>query len=253
MAARSNFTVELDLAATHLITLMHFHLTSGGGIAPHSRRLKHILSFPIFLGGGAAFVKPVKGHPEVSYCTLRTLKISVFIYCIYPTTLMHLHVTFGGQIARHSRCLRCICWKSKVSSNKRASKETAGGDGSKNKKQNQSTLFSDGDEVLRGLKRHTRESVSSFLAKVLYSGRVPFGQEDYLFQYSVFSVNKNHKTLVNQYDNRCISSASDAFHLKVLESRAGCSFWVEARGSWEWKSRQGGRQCKRCRGGYIFN
>ena len=49
-------------------------------------------------------------------------------------------------------------------------------------------------------------------AKVLYSGgQVSFGQEDYLFQYSVRSVNKNHKTLVIQNDERCISNDSDAF------------------------------------------
>jgi hypothetical protein len=46
-----------------------------------------------FAGRGAAFVKPGEGRPEVSCCPLKTLKISVFIYCIHLTTLMHLHVT----------------------------------------------------------------------------------------------------------------------------------------------------------------
>jgi hypothetical protein len=40
-----------------------------------------------------------------------------------------------------------------MSSNKRASKETYGSDRSKKKKQHQSALFSDGDEVLWGLNK----------------------------------------------------------------------------------------------------
>jgi hypothetical protein len=72
-------------------------------------------------------------------------------------------------------------------------------------------LFSDGDEVLRGLNKAVKGKRLLVPAKVLYSGRVPFGQEDYLFQYSVLSVDKDHKTLVIQYDERCISNASDAF------------------------------------------
>ena len=97
--------------------------------------------------------------------------------------------------------------------NKRASKETSGCVGSKKKKQlQQSTLFSDGDEVLKGLNKAHIGKRLLIPAKVLYSsGRVPFGQEDYLFQYSVRSVNKDHKTLVIQYDEQCISTDSDAF------------------------------------------
>jgi hypothetical protein len=97
-----------------------------------------------------------------------------------------------------------------MSSNKWASKQTAGSDGSKKKKQHQSTLFADGDgdEVLNKARKGKCLLIPS---KVLCSGRAPFGQEDYLFQYSVFSVNKDHKTLVIQYDERCITSASDAF------------------------------------------
>jgi hypothetical protein len=98
-----------------------------------------------------------------------------------------------------------------MSSNKRASKETSGSGGSKKKKHHQSILFSDGDEVLRGLTKAQKGKHLLVPAKVLYSGRVPFGEEDYLFQYSVLSVNKDHKTLVIQYDERSISNASDAF------------------------------------------
>ncbi len=72
-------------------------------------------------------------------------------------------------------------------------------------------MFSDGDEVLRGLNKAHKVKRLLVPAKVLYSGRVPFGQEKYLFQYSVLSVNKDHKTIVIQYDERCISNASDAF------------------------------------------
>jgi hypothetical protein len=98
-----------------------------------------------------------------------------------------------------------------MSSNKRASKETAGSEGSKKKKQHQSTLFSDGDDILGGLNKAHKGKCLLIPAKVLYSARVPFGQEDYLFQFSVLSVNKDHKTLVIQYDERCICSASNAF------------------------------------------
>jgi hypothetical protein len=98
-----------------------------------------------------------------------------------------------------------------MSSNKRASKETAGSGGSNKKKQHQFTLFSDRDEVLRGLNKAHRGKHLLIPAKVLYFDRVPFGQEDYLFQYSVLSVNNDHKRLVIQYDERCISNTSDAF------------------------------------------
>ncbi len=91
----------------HLISSMHLHnVTSGGRIAPYSHRLKRIWSFPILLGGGAAFVKPRKGRPELSYCHLRMIKISVFIHCIHLTTFMHLHVMSGGWIAPHSHRLK---------------------------------------------------------------------------------------------------------------------------------------------------
>ena len=66
-----------------------------------------------------------------------------------------------------------------MSNNKRASKETAGSVGSNNKKQlQQSTLFSDGDEVLEGLNKAHIGTQRLIPAKVLYSGgQVPFGQE----------------------------------------------------------------------------
>lgn len=101
----------------------------------------------------------------------------------------------------------------KMSHNKRASNEEALTATSKKKKQlQQSTLFSDGDEVLKGLNKAHIGKRLLIPAKVLYSGcRVPFGQEDYLFQYSVVSVNKDHKSLVIQYDERCISTDSDVF------------------------------------------
>ncbi len=92
----------------HLTTLMRLHVMSGGRIAPHSRRLNCTWSFLILLGGRAAFVKPEKGRPEISYCPLRVGKISEFIYCIHLIMLMHFHVTPGGRIAPHSRQLRCM-------------------------------------------------------------------------------------------------------------------------------------------------
>ncbi len=64
---------------------------------------------------------------------------------------------------------------------------------------------------LRRSIRHTRGKRLLIPAKVLYSGRVPFGQEDHLFQYSVLSVNSDHKSLVTSYDERCISNCSDVF------------------------------------------
>ncbi len=56
----------------HLTMLMHLHVTSGVRNA----------SYSCFSGRGPAFVKPEKGPPEVSWCPLKMLKISVFIHCI---------------------------------------------------------------------------------------------------------------------------------------------------------------------------
>ncbi len=98
-----------------------------------------------------------------------------------------------------------------VSSNKRASKHAVGGKGSKKKKQLQSTLFSEGDEILKGHNKAHKGKRLLIPAKVWYSGRAPFGQEDQLFHYFVLSVNSDHKPLVISYDERCISNGSDVF------------------------------------------
>jgi hypothetical protein len=90
----------------------------------------------------------------------------------------------------------CCSSFSKMFSKKRASKHAVGSKGSNKKKQLQSTLFSDADEILNGLNKTHKGKRLLIPAKVLYSGRVPFGQEDHLFQYSVLSVNSDHKSLV---------------------------------------------------------
>ncbi len=75
----------------HLPMLMYSHWSSGGRITSYSHRIKRIISFPTFLGGGAAFVKPGKRHPEVSSGLLRMVKISWFIQCIHlPTGPNHI-------------------------------------------------------------------------------------------------------------------------------------------------------------------
>ncbi len=61
-----------------------------------------------FAGRGAAFVKPGKGHSEVSCCPLRMLKISVFVHCIYLTMLVHLYVMSGVWNASYSHRLKRI-------------------------------------------------------------------------------------------------------------------------------------------------
>ncbi len=53
-----------------------FSLDAWGQIMSYTHCLKLILSFPTFLGGGAAFVKPGKGRPKVSSGPLRMIKIS---------------------------------------------------------------------------------------------------------------------------------------------------------------------------------
>ena len=57
---------------------------------------------------GAALVKPAKWRPEFSSCHLMTSKSSMFIPCIYLTTLMHFDWTSGVRIASYShRSLKC--------------------------------------------------------------------------------------------------------------------------------------------------
>ncbi len=72
-------------------------------------------------------------------------------------------------------------------------------------------FFSDGAEILKELNKAHKGKPLLIPAKVLYSGRVFFGQEDHLFQYSVLSVNTDHKSLVISYDERCISNGTDVF------------------------------------------
>ncbi len=96
----------------HLPTLMYSHCTSGGQITSYSHCIKRIWSFPTFLGGWAAFVKPGKGRPKVSSGPLRTVKISWFIQCIHLPTLMYSHWSSGGRITSYSHRIKRI-WLSK--------------------------------------------------------------------------------------------------------------------------------------------
>ena len=122
---------------------------------------------------------------------------------------MHSHWTSGVQIISYSHRLK---HKKNVHQQQESLNRNCWVWWIKKKTQlQQSTLFSDGDEVPRGLNKTHKGKHLLIPAKVLYSGQVPFGQEDYLFQYSVRSVNKEHKTLAIQYDERCISNYSDAF------------------------------------------
>jgi hypothetical protein len=93
----------------YLTTLTHFDWTSGVRIASYSRRFKCIRSNRIFEGGGAALFHPEKRRPEVSSCCLMTGKSSMFIACIYLTTLTHFDWTSGVRIASYSlrRSLKC--------------------------------------------------------------------------------------------------------------------------------------------------
>ena len=133
------------------------------------------------------------------------------MYSSVNVDVLSLVVWGPNHILQPSHQAHLIIKESNMTSNNRASKETSGSEGSKKKKQYQSTLFLDGEKVLRGLNKALRGKHLLIPAEVLYSARVPFGQEDNLFQYSVLSVNKDHKTLVIQYDERCITRASDAF------------------------------------------
>ncbi len=74
----------------------------------YSGPLKCIRSNRIFEGGGAALFHPEKWRPEVSSCRLMTGKSSMFIPCIYLTTLTHFDWTSGVRIASYSRRLKCI-------------------------------------------------------------------------------------------------------------------------------------------------
>ena len=78
-----------------LTTLTYFDWTSGVRIASYSRRFKCIRSYRIFQGGGDALVQPAKWRPDVSSCPLMTIKSSIFIPCIYLTTLTHFDWTSG--------------------------------------------------------------------------------------------------------------------------------------------------------------
>jgi hypothetical protein len=103
------------------------------------------------------------------------------MYSSAKVDVLSLVVWGPNHILLPSHQAHLIIKESNMSSNKRASKETAGSEGSKNKKQHQSTLFLDGDEILRGLNKAHKGKHLLTPAKVLYSARVPFGQEDYLF------------------------------------------------------------------------
>ena len=58
--------------------------------------------------GAGALVQPAKWRPEVSSCRLMTAKSSIFIPCIYLTTLTHFDWTSGVRIASYSRRFKCI-------------------------------------------------------------------------------------------------------------------------------------------------
>jgi hypothetical protein len=89
---------SIFIPCIYLTTLTHFDWTSGVRIASYSCRFKCIRSNWIFEGGGAALFYPAKWRPEVSSCRLMTTKSSIFIPCIYLTTLTHFDWTSGVRI-----------------------------------------------------------------------------------------------------------------------------------------------------------
>jgi hypothetical protein len=141
------------------------------------------LTISHFSGRGSCIFQTWKGSPRGEFWSSEDGQY-IMIHPIYLSAnvdVFSLVVWWPNHVLQPSHQAHLIIKESNMSSNKRVWKETAGSEGSKKKKEHQSTLFLDGDEVLRGLNKAHRGKNLHIPAKVLYSARVPFGQEDYLF------------------------------------------------------------------------
>ena len=100
-----------------------------------------------FSGRGSCICQTWKGSPRGKFWSSEDGQ-NIIIHPMYSSNnveALSLDVWGPDQVLQPSTQAHLIVKESKMSSNKRASKETAVSGGSKKKKQNQSTLFSDGD------------------------------------------------------------------------------------------------------------
>ena len=99
-------------------------------------------------------------------------------------------------------------------SNKTKSSGVGGGQLSKKNKGPLAKLFNSGtkEQVLNSMNsRFTGKRILLKAQDIYGRGKVPHGKEDFLFQYNITSINKDCKTAVLQYDDKCIKNGGNQF------------------------------------------
>ena len=99
-------------------------------------------------------------------------------------------------------------------SNKTKSSGVGGGQPSKKSKGPLAKLFNSGtkEQVLNSMNsRFTGKRILLKAQDIYGRGKVPHGEEDFLFQYNITSINKDCKTAVLQYDDKCIKNGGNQF------------------------------------------
>ncbi len=101
-----------------------------------------------------------------------------------------------------------------MSSNKTKSSGVDGGQPSKKSKGPLASFFNGGtkEQVLDSMISRYKGRRILLKAQDIYGrGKVPCGEEEYLFQYIIDSINENCKTAVLKYEEKCITNGGNQF------------------------------------------
>lgn len=110
-------------------------------------------------------------------------------------------------------CSGCHCCSCKMS-NKARNSVVGGGPQSKKIKGPLATLFNSGskEQIINSMNSRFVGKRILLKAQDIYGrGRVPCGEEDFLFQYHLSSINDDCKSAVLQYDEKCIKNGGNQF------------------------------------------
>lgn len=101
-----------------------------------------------------------------------------------------------------------------MSSNKTKSSGVGGGQPSKKSKGPLATFFTSGtkEQVLESMISRYKGRRILLKAQDIYGrGKVPSGEEEYLFQYIIDSINEDCKTAILKYEEKCVTNGGHQF------------------------------------------
>ena len=81
----------------------------------------------------------------------------------------------------------------------------------KTKKSVAAMMFNTDDKILESVNEKYRGKRILLQAKSIYKGRIPRGEEKFLFQYRIMEINDDCETAEIEYEDKCIVDGGNAF------------------------------------------